>query len=343
MKPIDLRSDTVTLPSEAMRQVMANAKVGDDVYGEDPTVNRLEALTAEMTGMDDALFVSSGTQGNLLALLVHCERGDEYIAGQQAHNYKYEGGGAAILGGIQPQPIDFSADGSLDLNKVRAYIKPDDSHYARTKLLSLENTQGGKALPMSYLQQAREFANEQRLGLHLDGARVFNAAIFHRVSVAEITKPFDTASLCLSKGLGAPVGSVLCGRRELISKARRWRKVVGGGMRQAGILAAAGIYALENNLDRLTEDHQNAADLAQGLEKIAAIRVLREENQTNMVFVQVPPGTAEELKAHLKAQQIIIPTGTNLRLVTHLDISGVDIPRIVEAFTRFFVTIQNGC
>lgn len=336
MKILDLRSDTVTLPSDAMRAVMAKAEVGDDVYGEDPTVNKLESLCVEITAMDTALFVPSGTQGNLLALLAHCERGDEYIAGQQAHNYKYEGGGAAVLGGIQPQPLDFEADGSLDLIKVKEFIKPDDSHFAKTRLLSLENTQGGKALTREYLQNAGEFAAQHRLGLHLDGARVFNAAVFHRVSIAQIARPFDTLSLCLSKGLGAPVGSVLCGRKELIEKARRWRKIVGGGMRQAGILAAAGIYALENNIERLAEDHQNAEALAQGLSEIDAIQVQRENNQTNMVFVQLPAEKSEAMQAYLSDRQILIAPGSSVRLVTHLDIAASDIFRVIKAFQNFF-------
>jgi threonine aldolase len=336
MKKIDLRSDTVTLPSAVMRQMMAAAEVGDDVYGEDPTVNRLEALVVEMTGTDSALFVPSGTQGNLLGLLAHCQRGDEYITGQQAHNYRYEAGGAAIVGGIQPQPLEFSADGSLDLELVESYIKPDDSHYARTALLSLENTQAGKALPMDYLTAARKFADRQQLGLHLDGARAFNAAVFHRLSIAEIVKPFDTASLCLSKALGAPVGSVLCGQKDLIAEARRWRKMVGGGMRQAGILAAAGIYALEQNIERLQEDHQNAALLADGLRGIAGINVRREENQTNMLFIDLPADQSQALKEHLATQQIVIGVGQTIRLVTHLDVTVEDIERVATEIRKFF-------
>lgn len=336
MKKIDLRSDTVTLPSMAMRQAMAHAEVGDDVYGEDPTVNRLEALVVEMTGTDAALFVPSGTQANLLALLAHCQRGDEYIAGQQAHNYRYEGGGAAVLGGIQPQPLEFSADGSLDLALVKSYLKPADSHYARTTLLSLENTQAGKALSMGYLQQARDFADSQGLGLHLDGARAFNAAVYHQRSIADIVRPFDSVSLCLSKGLGAPVGSVLAGRKELLEKARRWRKVVGGGMRQAGILAAAGIYALQNNIQRLKEDHQNAAFLAQQLKTIDALNVRYEERQTNMLFLDLPAAQGDALKIYLSQQQILIGCGQTVRLVTHLDVTAEDIARVVESVRKFF-------
>ena len=270
---IDLRSDTVTRPSSAMRLAISKAVVGDDVYGEDPTVNRLEAMTAELCGMEAAIFCASGTQSNLLALLSHCQRGDEYIVGQQAHTYKYEGGGAAVLGSIQPQPLEFETDGSLSLEKIRAAIKEDDIHFAKTRLLALENTLGGKVVSQSYIKEASEFAHERGLAVHLDGARVCNAAVAQSVSVAELAAPFDSVSICLSKGLGAPVGSVLCGTRELITTARRWRKMLGGGMRQAGILAAAGIVALENNIPRLAEDHENARLLAQGLGKIDKIEV----------------------------------------------------------------------
>src|SRR6185503_476525 len=271
MKVIDLRSDTVTKPTAEMRAAMLAAEVGDDVYGEDPTVNRLEALAAARLGKEAALFVCSGTQSNLLALLSHCERGDEYIVGQQGHTYKYEGGGAAVLGSIQPQPLDYEADGSLDLGRVEGAIKPDDSHFAKTRLLCLENTQGGKVLSLDYLRRAREFTLARGLGLHLDGARIFNAAVHLGVPVLEISKQFDTVSVCLSKGLGAPVGSVLCGSKDLIAKARRWRKVVGGGMRQAGLLAAAGIYALQHNIERLARDHDNASKLADGLSRIDGV------------------------------------------------------------------------
>jgi len=336
MKIIDLRSDTVTLPSPQMRQAMAAAEVGDDVYGEDPTVNRLEALTVEMTGTEAALFVVSGTQGNLLALLAHCQRGDEYICGQQAHNYRYEAGGAAVVGGIQPQPLEFSDDGRLDLDLVEQFIKPDDSHFARTALLSLENTQAGKALASDYLEACRSFADRHKLGLHLDGARAFNAAVFHRQSIDKIAGLFDTVSLCLSKGLGAPVGSVLCGKRELFDRARRLRKMLGGGMRQAGVLAAAGIYALEHNIERLAEDHRHAELLAEGLREIDAFTVCREENQTNMLFLDLPVKQAEAVKAFLAERQILIGIGQRIRLVTNLDLTAGDIERAVEEFKTFF-------
>ena len=336
MKQIDLRSDTVTKPTEGMRAAMAAAEVGDDVYGEDPTVNRLEALTAEMLGKEAALFVCSGTQSNLLGVMSHCERGDEYIVGQQAHTYKYEGGGAAVLGSIQPQPLEFDPDGSLDLERVAAAIKPDDSHFARTRLLSLENTQGGKVLPLDYLKRAHEFARAHGLGVHLDGARVFNAAVKQKVEVKAIAQHFDTVSVCLSKGLGAPVGSVLCGTHGHIAKARRWRKVLGGGMRQAGVLAAAGIYALQNHVQRLKDDHDNAHLLAEGLSKIAAIKVDRGAVQTNMVFLSVAPEHAEALRTFLKQRGMFIGAGTSIRLVTHLDVSAEDLRLLMDATAQFF-------
>ena len=336
MKTIDLRSDTVTQPSAPMRAAMAAADVGDDVYGEDPTVNRLETAAAAMLGKEAALFVASGTQGNLLGVMSHCERGDEYIVGQQGHTYKYEGGGAAVLGSIQPQPLDFEPDGTLDLNRVSAAIKPDDPHFARTRLLCLENTQGGKALPMGYLTRAHDFARARGLSLHLDGARVFNAAVKHGVDVREISRCFDTVSFCLSKGLGAPVGSVLCGSQQLIAKARRWRKVLGGGMRQAGVLAAAGLYALQHNVQRLREDHENARTLALGLSGIAGLKVDYGAAQTNMVFVTLEPTLVEPLRQYLRQRDMLIGTAHPLRLVTHLDVTRSDIDAFVDAVHGFF-------
>jgi threonine aldolase len=336
MKVIDLRSDTVTKPTEAMRAAMAAAEVGDDVYREDPTVNRLEALVAEMLGKEAAIFVVSGTQSNLLALLSHCERGDEYIVGQQGHTYKYEGGGAAVLGSIQPQPLDYEPDGTLDLAKVEAAIKPDDPHFAKTRLLCLENTQAGKVLPLEYLRRARAFCNRMRLGLHLDGARIFNAAVDLGVPVTEISREFDTVSVCLSKGLGAPVGSVLCGPGALIAKARRWRKVLGGGMRQAGVLAAAGIYALQNHVERLREDHENARLLARGLGGIEGVTVVASP-QTNMVFMNADPVRSAKLREWLKGEGMLIGAGYGTtRLVTHLDVDRGDVDRFVGAVEEFF-------
>jgi len=338
MKVIDLRSDTVTKPSQEMRSAMAAAEVGDDVYGEDPTVNRLEAMAAALLGKEAALFVCSGTQSNLLALLSHCERGDEYIVGQQGHTYKYEGGGAAVLGSIQPQPLDYEADGSLDLGRVEGAIKPDDSHFAKTRLLCLENTQGGKVLSLDYLRRAREFTLARGLGLHLDGARIFNAAVHLGVPVLEISKQFDTVSVCLSKGLGAPVGSVLCGSKDLIAKARRWRKVVGGGMRQSGLLAAAGIYALQNNIERLARDHDNASRLAEGLSRIDGVKIAAGGAQTNMVYVSVETQRSVAMRQYLKERGMLISGQGNIRLVTHLDVDRADVDRFVGAVREFFTS-----
>jgi threonine aldolase len=331
MSLIDLRSDTVTQPTAAMREAMARAPLGDDVYGEDPTVNRLQACLAERLGFAAALFVPSGTMSNLLGLLAHCERGEEYIVGQQAHTYKYEGGGAAVLGSIQPQPIEMEADGSLDLARVAAYIKEDDFHFARTRLLALENTMQGKVLPLDYLSRARSLTRERGLGLHLDGARLFNAAVRLGVEAREIARHFDSVSVCLSKGLGAPVGSLLCGSQELIGTARRWRKMLGGGMRQAGMLAAAGLYALEHQVERLAEDHANAQLLA---EQLRGLGFEVEPVQTNMVYVQMGD-QAGALKARAAEQGIRLSSAPRTRLVTHLDFHAEHIPRVRELFAAF--------
>ena len=341
MKVIDLRSDTVTKPTAEMRAAMLAAEVGDDVYGEDPTVNRLEALAAATLGKEAALFVCSGTQSNLLALLSHCERGDEYIVGQQGHTYKYEGGGAAVLGSIQPQPLDYEADGSLDLDRVESAIKPDDPHFAKTKLLCLENTQGGKVLPLDYLKSAQEFTRARGLGLHLDGARVFNAAVHLKVPVSEVSRYFDSVSVCLSKGLGAPVGSVLCGTKALVAKARRWRKVVGGGMRQAGVLAAAGIYALENNVERLATDHENARALARALTGIEGVAVAPNGAQTNMLYINIEPQRSVRMREVLKSQGILISGQGSIRLVTHLDVNRADIDRFAVAVRESFAATSK--
>ncbi len=336
MKLIDLRSDTVTKPSEAMLKAMMHCPVGDDVFGEDPSINKLQEMTAELSGHEAAIFAPSGTQTNLMALMSHCQRGDEYIVGQMAHTYKYEGGGAAVLGSIQPQPLDFEADGTLNLSKVAAAIKPKDDHFANTKLLCIENTTNGLALPMEYFAMARTFVNEKQLNLHLDGARVFNAMVKKNCDLKSITGHFDSVSLCLSKGLGIPVGSVLVGSKELISRAHKWRKMLGGGMRQAGILAAAGIYALENNITRLAEDHENAAILAKGLQEIDGLTVNYQTAQTNMVFIKLQEEQVIPLVAHMKQQGIILYPGTNLRLVTHLDVNKADIIKVIEAFKDYF-------
>jgi threonine aldolase len=330
-QPLDLRSDTVTQPTPAMRAAMASATVGDDVYGEDPTVNRLEAEAAALLGMEATLFVTSGTQANLLAILCHCQRGDEYIAGQTAHCYRFEGGGAAALGGVQPQPLDFSTDGTLDLEQVATVIKPDDPHFPRTRLLCLENTQAGNALPLDYLAEARQFATRHGLALHLDGARLFNAAVAQHVAARQILQQVDSASVCLSKGLGAPVGSLLCGQPELIAKARRWRKVLGGGMRQAGVLAAAGLIALLDGPGHLAQDHANARRLAEGL-AAAGYPVQPAAVQTNMVFMHLSVAEVTRLTANLAAQGILIAGRDCLRLVTHRDLSSADIDRASKAF-----------
>ena len=322
MPDIDLRSDTVTQPCPAMRRAMSEAAVGDDVYGEDPTVNRLEQSCAERLGLEAGLFLPTGTQSNLAALLAHCGRGDEYIAGMEAHTYRFEGGGAAVLGGIQPQPLPFESDGSLNLDAVAAAVKPDDFHFARTRLLCLENTQAGRATAPPYFARARAAVDRLGLRLHLDGARIFNAAVAHGVPVDAFTRLCDSVSVCLSKGLGAPAGSVLCADKALIAAARRWRKVLGGGMRQAGILAAAGIHALENNVERLADDHRRAAALEAGLRSHG----IDAEQRTNMVFVQgIDPA---RMVAHMAEAGVRI---SGPRWVVHLGIGDADIRRVVDA------------
>jgi threonine aldolase len=337
MTVIDLRSDTVTRPTAAMRAAMLDAEVGDDVYGEDPTVNALQARLAADLGFEAGLFVPSGTQSTLLALMAHCERGDEYLVGMEAHTYKYEGGGAAVLGSIQPQPIPHAPDGSLPLDAVERAIKPVDPHFARTRLLCLENTWHGRPLPLAYLAQARAFCDARRLGLHLDGARLFNAAVAGGVPAREITRHFDSVSVCLSKGLGAPVGSVLVGSRELVERARRWRKVAGGGWRQAGMLAAACLHALDHHVARLADDHARAARLADGLRGIDGLVVAGQH--TNMVFIEVPATRLGALKAHLDDAGVRLSIGylPTVRLVTHLDIDDAMLARTLEVLRAFFV------
>ena len=332
---IDLRSDTVTKPTKAMRAAMAAAVVGDDVYGEDPTVNRLEEYAADLLVAENAIFCASGTQSNLLALLGHCARGDEFIIGRSAHSYKYEGGGAASLASIHPCPLEFEPDGTLGLDDVAAAVRPDNVHFPRTTLVCLENTQDGRALPLEYLNAAKRLTDELDLRMHLDGARIFNAAVKLEVPVSEIAGRFDSTSFCLSKGLGAPVGSLLCGGEDLIREARRWRKTLGGGMRQAGMIAAAGLYALENNVDRLAEDHENAAALARGLGEIDELDVEHSGNQTNMVFVGLGGIDSGELTEFLAERGILIQGSGTIRLVTHLDIGESDIAQVVAAFKAY--------
>ena len=331
---IDLRSDTVTRPTPAMLAAMMAAPLGDDVWGDDPSVLRLQDAVAERAGKPAGLFFPSGTQSNLAALMAHCARGDEYIVGQQAHTYKYEGGGAAVLGSIQPQPVENAADGSLPLDKIAAAIKPIDNHFARSRLLALENTIGGKVLPAGYVAEAVQLARSRGLATHLDGARAFNAAVASQLTLAEICAPFDSVSLCFSKGLGAPVGSVLVGSPELIEQAQRWRKVLGGGMRQSGLLAAGCLYALDHHVERLAEDHNNAARLARGLAQIGEISVLSQA--TNMVFVQFPQQHCAPLEAWLKERGILTQMLYASRFATHLDLTSADIDSFIAAVKTYF-------
>ena len=337
-KIIDLRSDTVTRPSAGMIAAMSAAPVGDDVWGDDPTVNRLQAMMAEATRKEAALFFPSGTQSNLAGLMSHCERGDEYIVGQMAHTYRWEGGGAAVLGSIQPQPIEQEADGRMPLAKIAAAIKPFGpglgTHFARTRLLALENTWGGRVLPQTYVLNAAELARGKGLNVHLDGARAFNAAVASETTIADILAPFDSASLCISKGLGAPVGAILVGERAFIERAHRWRKMLGGGMRQAGYVAAACIYALENNVERLHDDHENAVVLAAGLRDVEEITVLTQA--TNIVFLNIPEAHAKPLEAFLKDRGMLMQAVYAARLVTHLDVSRADIDKFVVAVKDYF-------
>ena len=332
MKTIDLRSDTVTRPTAAMREAMARAEVGDDVFGDDPGVNALQERVASLLGSEAALFVPSGTQGNLCALLAHCQRGDEYLVGQYAHTYRWEAGGGAVFGSIQPQPIAHQGDGTLALVDIEANIKPDDPHFARTRLLCLENTLGGRVMPPAYLAEATALARRHRLATHLDGARLFNAAVAGggdpRAAARSIAGHFDSVSVCFSKGLGAPVGSALCGSGEFIARARRWRKMAGGAMRQAGVLAAAALHALDHHVDRLAEDHANAKRLAAGLQGLPGVTVQLPE--TNMVFVDLPRERAAGVVERLRGQGVLCTGLYQLRLVTHLDVNADDIDRALQ-------------
>ncbi|RBP47129.1 low-specificity L-threonine aldolase [Arenicella xantha] len=333
---IDLRSDTFTTPCAGMRQAMADAEVGDDVFGEDPTVNRLQSLLAERAGHQAGLFFPSGTQSNLVALLAHCQRGDEYIVGQNAHTYRYEAGGAAVLGSIQPQPIEHEADGTINLSKIEAAIKADDFHFAKSKLLALENTIGGKVIPAAYIADARELADRHDLVFHLDGARVFNAAVAQNTDVDQITRSFDSVSICLSKGLGAPVGSVLVSDKTVIDEARRWRKMVGGGMRQAGILAAAGVYALEHNVAHLHQDHRHAQQLADALMTVQGLTVVDGSAHTNMVFLSCDNGDGSAFLEYCKAQGLLFTGASVARLVFYKDISSGMVERAIKIIRAYF-------
>lgn len=336
----DFRSDTVTRPSEGMREAMLAAPVGDDVFRDDPSVIALEERCAAMLGKEAGLYLPSGTQSNLVALMTHCGRGDEYIVGQMQHAYRWEAGGAAVLGSIQPQPLENQPDGTLRLEDIGAAVKPDDSHYAMTRLLALENTIGGKVLPIAYLKAATALARKHDLACHLDGARVFNAAVASGEDVAAIAAPFDTVSVCISKGLGAPVGSVLVGSEALIAKARRTRKMVGGGMRQAGVIAAACLYALEHNVGRLAEDHANARTLAEGLARHPGLTVAMPD--TNIIFVEVDAAIAEAFGSHLKAMGIGTTGGYGKqRWVTHLDVDARSVEAALDAVGSFFATANR--
>jgi len=335
---VDLRSDTVTRPTPAMLAAMMAAPVGDDVFEDDPSVNALQARIAAMLGKEAALFMASGTQSNLCGLMAHCGRGDEYIVGQNAHTYRYEGGGAAVLGSIQPQPLAHQADGTLALADIEAAIKPDDPHFARTRLLALENTIGGKVLPPAYIEAATALARSRGLNTHLDGARLFNAAVAAggdpRAAARTIAKHFDSVSVCFSKGLGAPVGSALVGSADFIARARRHRKMLGGGMRQVGLLAAAASHALDHHIDRLADDHALARRLADGLGSIAALQVV--PPQTNIVFATVQGGRGAALLDHLKARGVLATGLIGLRFVTHLDVDAVGIDHAIAATREFF-------
>ena len=330
---IDLRSDTITRPTAGMRDAMANAEVGDDVYGDDPTVNRLQTQMAARLGYESALFFPTGTQSNLAALMSHCGRGDEFLVGQEAHTYKYEQGGAAVLGSIQPQPLENEPDGTIALDRIARAIKPQDVHFPTTRLLALENTMGGRVLPLEYMREATSLAHASGLSTHLDGARLFNAIVKMRIEERRAVTGFDSVSVCLSKGLGAPAGSVLLGSTALIAAARRWRKALGGGMRQSGVLAAAGLYALEHHVARLAEDHNHAQLLAAGL---SALGLKVEPPQTNILYVTIPEVKIDALRACLASRGILASIAERTRLVTHLDLPRADIDTALDAFSAVF-------
>ena len=314
-----------------MRKAMMAAELGDDVFGDDPTVNRLQARAAEIFGMEAGLLFPSGTQSNLAALMSHCQRGEEVILGTEAHSYRYEAGGLSVLGSIHPQAITNRPDGTLELAEVEAAIKPDDPHFPKTRLIALENTITGRVLSRSYLQDAVALARRKNLAIHLDGARVFNAAAHLGMKVKDLCAGFDSVSSCLSKGLGTPAGTVLLGSKEFIQKARRARKILGGAMRQAGVIAAAGLYALENNVERLKTDHENAERLAGGLRELG----LEVQHNTNMVLVKIPPDRAAAVEAHMKKSNILVLPRAPMRLVTHLDVDAAGIDRALAAFRGF--------
>jgi threonine aldolase len=333
LKYIDYRSDTVTHPSDAMKQAMIEAPIGDDVYGEDPTVLELQDRLAKQFGKEAGLFFPSGTQSNLVAMLSHCQRGEEVITAQEYHVFTYEARGASVLGGVALHPLASSAYGTISPADVQAAIKIDDPHYAVSRLLSLENTVSGCVQPPQIIQEATKIAHDAGLKTHLDGARVFNASVASNTAPAELCKHFDTVSICLSKGLGTPAGSVLVGDKKTIHYALRQRKMLGGGMRQSGMLAAAGLYALDNNIERLALDHSNAKILAEALSEIPQLNVDINRVQSNMVFIQPDKTEQAELAAHMKSNGIII---AQERLVLHLDIDEEMVGKTIEAFKSFY-------
>ncbi len=334
---IDFRSDTVTLPGEAMKERMVSAQLGDDVYGEDATVNTLQTYAADLFEKQAALFFPSGTQSNLVAALAHCQRGEEIIIGRNYHIYSHEAQGASVLGGVAFWPIDTDKQGGLSVGDVEKSIKPDDNHYPVSKLLCLENTVSGHVQPLEQINKLSSLAKENGLNVHMDGARIFNAHVHSQVPVSELTQACDSVSICLSKGLGAPVGSLLLGEQDLINKAKRLRKMLGGGMRQAGILAACGLYALQHNIERLEKDHQHAKQLAQSLAEIPDLNVDYATNQTNMVFLDCPETCRTALQEHLRSRNILMDSlSENTRIVCHLDISDENIKQTIDAFKRFF-------
>ncbi len=347
MREIDFRSDTKTLPSPEMREAMATAKLGDDVSGEDPTVNRLEALAAEMLGKEASLLVSSGTMGNLVAVLAHCQRGDEVMVGNRSHIYRGEAGGVSVLGGVVIQALPNDHRGMMDPGEVEAAVHPDDAHFPRTRLIALENTHnssGGSALTPEEMKTVAEVAGAHGIPLHLDGARIFNAAVYLETPVAELVRDMDTVTFCLSKGLSAPVGSLLCGSRAFIEQARRWRKMLGGGMRQAGIIAAAGIVALETMVGRMADDHANARKLALGLSKVPGIAIDPDSLPTNLVFFTVPGGASLELARRLDGRGIKVgPREDSMwRMVTHYGITSEDIDYTLDVIESTFAQYAVG-
>jgi threonine aldolase len=338
MTTIDLRSDTVTLPTPAMRRAMAEAELGDDVFGEDPTTLRLERMAADRVGQEAALLVPSGTLANLVCVLTHCARGDEAILGDQCHTFVYEAGGIAALGGVHPHPITNQADGTLRLQDIERAIRPDNVHFPISRLICLENTHnqcGGRVLSPAYTADVKDLARRHGLKVHLDGARVFNAAVALGVDVRDLTAGLDSVSFCLSKGLSAPVGSLVCGSKDFVARARRTRKILGGGMRQCGVIAAAGIVALDQMVERLAQDHAHARTLAQGIARVPGLSVDPASVDTNLVFFEV---TAESMSAQELATSLgrsgvkILALGPRrLRAVTHHGVEAEDIDRALDA------------